>query len=528
MDQQSQPAKWRLRLQQSWRQDRRWLPILAALYGAGAALVLMRRPHFLTADAVAYLDMAGRLRQGDLGALVNAHWSPLWPAFLALCFLALPTGAPAAHAAAAFLSLLLLGQLYVALAVTAGGRRLRAFWVGAMAAAVFLTAVYHLTPDLLQALFALPFALALYLAFRTGRRRFAVLAGLLGAALYLSKCFGFPWALAAGTLAAGHSFWWERKGLKTLARINAVYLAAFLALAVVWMAALRAGYGHWMICLAGKMLTPGTGYARLETGQDMTWAASLVAPYPGQRHFWDDPGRGAGAHQQAEPGWDWGWLKKAAIYNAKFLGNMLRENPVVALAVCGLLGLAGSRARFHSLCAWLAALWVFGYALAFFQYRYLTPALPLLFFAAAGGSERLWLQWPRRRILLAAIALLLAGAQVKLAAQSARGHSEGLEYDRMILTAAALIRGDDAAGTVAADRMEESLLLAYYADRVSVNVLGPHSPEAMQAAARHFHIRYLLWRRPGEEGRRAVSDWVPLWSYHGPPGDWVLYRRPGD
>ena len=80
-------------------------------------------------------------------------------------------------------------------------------------------------------------------------------------------------------------------------------------------------------------------------------------------------------------------------------------------------------------------------------------------------------------------------------------------------------------GTVAADGLEESMLLAYHADRVSVNILGPHAAEAMESATRRFRIRYLLWKMPSQERRRLLWNWVPIWTGHGGLGTWVLFRK---
>src|SRR5262245_1638809 len=90
-------AEWRVVLQQSLRQDGYWISVFFALYAGAIALVLARRPYSLTLDAVAYLDIAERASRGDFRALINSHWSPLWPALLSLWFRLFPGGAPSAH-----------------------------------------------------------------------------------------------------------------------------------------------------------------------------------------------------------------------------------------------------------------------------------------------------------------------------------------------------------------------------------------------------------------------------------------------
>ncbi len=505
-------------LRRRFREDWKWLLPLLALYGLDATLVLARRPQFLHNDAVAYLDIAGRVLRGDFWALVNGLWSPLWPALLAAWFTVFPAGAPAAHAAAVVVSLVVLAEFYCALALAVADLPIRLFWLAALAAAVFLDSVVWITPDLLQATLILPAAAALYLAHKLASWRLAAAAGLLAAFGYLAKSFGFPWAFCLGAAVWIYQYRTGRKITARPAKITAVYLLAFLLASSFWLSALRIEYGEWTTGLAGRF----NWYVNV-LGRGMDWVGSLSTPPPGQRHLLDDPARLA---QHWPFLWDRAAVAQAVHRNARTLARYAWDNPVFLLAVVCLTGLRRRPPAFVRLCAWLAGLWTAGYLFVLVDYRYLVPAMPLLFLAAAAGSERLWARGKQAQIALAVLGLASLGVGVRTVFTAARGHIRDQVYDRMLLQAAAAIRADAAPGTIAADRLEETVRLAYYSDRVSVNTLNPHPGDAIDRAAGRFDIRYLLWTRSTPSQRRELRHWILLWSGHDAPGYWVLFKRP--
>ena len=511
---------WRTLLGRRFRRDCQWVLVFAVLYAVAAAVVIANRPQFLRNDGVAYLDNAGRIAKGEFRALVNAHWSPCWPALLAAWFAVFPAGPTATHALAATLSLVLLAEFYLALAVKVDDRRVRAFWVAALAVAIFPTAVRSLTPDLLLATLVFPLAAIFYRAHQAGSLPLAAAAGLLAALAYLAKTFAFPWALGLAMAAAGYRYWTDRKIARVTVQITALYLATFLPLSLLWMAALRGEYGEWTIGMAGKF-----NLSTYVLGHHTEWDSGLVMPRAGQRHGWDDPAR---LTQQWHFPWDWTPVRHALVENVRGLAGIAWKNPVFLFALLCLWGLPSSRPAFASLAAWLAGLWALGYLLVLIEYRYLLPAIPLLSLAAAAGAERLWRNGKQaRRTVLAVFGLGLLGVGARAATLDVVRQIREKDYDAMVLAAAAAIRADGAPGTIAADWMQESMLLAYHADRVSVNVLTPHSAVAVDEAARRFHIRYLLWKNVSEHHLRELKNWAPLWSAHGPPGRWVLLKRIG-
>lgn len=514
-------ATWQAAWRQSFRQDRRWLSVFVALYAGAALIILARRPYFLTLDAVAYLGVAEQVARGEFRSLVNAHWSPVWPALLAAWFSVFPAGVPSAHAAAVLLSLVLLMELYGVLAASVADRRVRAFWLVAVAPVVFSGAVLLLTPDLLQASLVLPLTAVLYLAHKKSSRRLALLAGALATVFYLVKCFGFPWALCLALVTAAYRYWVEGVRRRVVS-ITAMYLLVFSLGSFFWMAALRAEYGRWTICLAEKILVPGSGYLYLDTGRGLEWMGVLVEPPAGRRHLWDDPARRT--HQETVE-WDWARLQRALFQNARDVAKIVLHNAALALAFLCLWGLRPGAGGLHSLCAWLAGSWIFGYMLAYVQYRYVLPGMILLFVAAFAGAERLRANGRAWRVMLAASGVMLVAAGGVSTARELWGHSQAADYDRMLMAAAAAIRADAAPGTIAADALEESLMLAYHAGRASVNVLTPHPRAVIDEAAQRFNIRYLLWKRPSQKEQRELQDWTRLWTGHGAPGFWVLFKR---
>jgi hypothetical protein len=223
--------------------------------------------------------------------------------------------------------------------------------------------------------------------------------------------------------------------------------------------------------------------------------------------------------------WDPAAFARALVRNTRAVASVVWDAPLLALAVVCLPGRRSRKGTLEALCGWLALVWVLGYLPVYVEYRYLTPALPLFLLAAAGGAEVLFARSSKWRSALSLAAAGLLASGVLVTAFQARRHVLGRTYDQMLLGAASAIRADGAPGAVAADSLVETLLLAYYADRVSVNILRPHPAAVIDDAARRFDIRYLLWLDPSDSQRRELANWTLLWSSDQQPDRWVLFRR---
>ncbi|MGD0497294.1 MAG: hypothetical protein ABSC23_02555 [Bryobacteraceae bacterium] len=81
-----------------WCPDRVWL-VASLLVGAAAAFVSR---YAINSDGISYLDIAGRVAHGNFTALLNAYWSPLYPALISvllrLPFVGPPNEVQAIHA----------------------------------------------------------------------------------------------------------------------------------------------------------------------------------------------------------------------------------------------------------------------------------------------------------------------------------------------------------------------------------------------------------------------------------------------
>ena len=228
----------------------RW-PVAVDLFAA--ALILVTAAHTwlvrfsMNPDGVSYLDLAGRLREGDLGRFVQGYWSPAYPALLGL--LSFVTGNdPATMTLLAHLvnGIVIIGAI---LLLHAWGRRAGrpGFAVAALAALMLastgLPRIEAVTPDLLS------LALMAWLGYELlgqGGRRWAA-TGIAMGLVFLAKTSAWPWLL----LGAPLRWWWAREAPARRDVLRSSVVA--LAIALLWVVPLSLKEGH---------LTPGSA-ARL-------------------------------------------------------------------------------------------------------------------------------------------------------------------------------------------------------------------------------------------------------------------------
>jgi hypothetical protein len=266
---------------------RRWRALLRAAVVAIGAAAAFRGRHGLNADGVSYLDLGDALARGDWSLAINAYWSPLYPAALALCR-ALSGFSPAwelatvhvANFALFLLCLVAFERLLDALLeleatdeageAGAASRALLVLlgyplWLWAMAGLIDLQEV---TPDLCVAAAAL-FACEAILRLRaraTVRRGLGL--GLILGLGYLAKAAMLP--IGAGLLGVAWLAAGPRRGLRAIAAAA----AAFALIAGAWVAALSHHEGMFTTGGAGRLnyawnvlgVTPNA-YARTNLGE---------------------------------------------------------------------------------------------------------------------------------------------------------------------------------------------------------------------------------------------------------------------
>lgn len=188
----------------------------AALFGA---LIIAARRHEMSWDGIQYVEMAREAPRSAGGSLISSYWSPAYPAILAVVFAFLDPSLEgevyAVHGVGLFLYLFALGALWLLirerlLASPPGqgesdGRINRAWAAAAVAlfvfAAVWSTAIFRVTPDMLVCAAIFLAAAAVFRIDRDPRRTssFALLGLSLGLG-YWAKTSMLPLGIALSTI----------------------------------------------------------------------------------------------------------------------------------------------------------------------------------------------------------------------------------------------------------------------------------------------------------------------------------------
>lgn len=159
----------------------------------------------LNIDGVSYLDIAGRIRAGEWGALVQGYWSPLYPVLLAIVLTLGSSGAAAITVAHAFNATIAIALVMV---LWRWVRRRGDLALALFTFTAFLVAsartprIDAITPDLLLILVLVLLGLELMRADGWRGARVGLLAGL----AFLVKTSAWPWLIVI-SLIAGIATW---------------------------------------------------------------------------------------------------------------------------------------------------------------------------------------------------------------------------------------------------------------------------------------------------------------------------------
>jgi hypothetical protein len=241
--------------------------------------------YYIDPDAVAYLTMAKRAAGGEPWRLVNALWSPMHPALVALCIKGGIDALLAAHLTNALACILVLIGCYQLFRRYALSRVIALPLL--LSLAVFLTyALYkQLFCDLWQV------ALLLFYLLLVSSPRFLqkpilwLLCALLMAAAAYAKVYSFyflllhfPVALWLKQRAEGTSF-----PLKAYALTFITHLLLLLPL----VALMHQKYGFWGLSKSGSLNTSWTLVGHKSLRPDIQ--TLIPPPYPNSPYTWEDP-----------------------------------------------------------------------------------------------------------------------------------------------------------------------------------------------------------------------------------------------
>ena len=393
--------------------------VLLALAGAQA----WSSRFYATPDGVSYMDLSDAVLSGRWGELLNAYWSPLYPALIG-AFRAILHPTPYwEFAVAHLLNLLLfiaslLGYEYLIAALRAIGRTqwnkpgLETTWGAVGAYALFgaftlmMTPLVLPTPDLLVSAAALfTFGALLRIHYDIDVRRAGLALGLALAAGSLAKSFVIPWAgicLVTAVVA-----------LRGRSMRPAMMAAAVWLLAVVpWTIGLSAKYGHLTFGDTGRLTyvwyvnrveTPSAKvmpHAAATPATDSILPGVAITPNaPGTNPVWYDPARWYGdlsprfeAQRQ---------LAVIGILVAEYIASLAPVFLVIAfsLIAAGRAGVAEWWGRTWSVVVPALAALV-AYSLVLVTTRYVAPFYMTLLLMVMCG-----MRWPQRippiRMLLA-------------------------------------------------------------------------------------------------------------------------------
>lgn len=200
-------------------------------------------------DAVSYLSIAQKYTAGNLSTAINAYWSPMVSWLIALQIkLGIPA-IPAFHIIKLLsgLFLIFLAEKIIRIYYWPQWAQLACSTIIAVWAAYFT--LHWLSPD---ALMATGLLLNLYLVLNGKWLQHPRVTGLLGAAMYFTKAFGFYFFAAHLLLYISWKLMSDRKHFFYIAKKWLIISAVFLLVSITWMVVLHQRYDKWLISSAGS------------------------------------------------------------------------------------------------------------------------------------------------------------------------------------------------------------------------------------------------------------------------------------
>jgi hypothetical protein len=425
---------------------------------------------FFAADTVSYMDMASGLAQGDLSAAVAGHWSPLYPAFIAVFMHLVGAVPPADFAAARVLNMAVFIAAFAVFhmflerfvrrvcQVPTGGSEcpvppacLAAIGYAAFAWSCFsLTLLGRINPDIcvLAVVCAVAWSLLCFSEGFISRPRFAGFGAVLATG-YLFKAIVFPLSFLFMAIAAALPSL-RRRRIRILIAL-AVFLALSLPLAIAislkydrvtfgesgrysygWEVLLYKPYVHWQGEPAGSG-TPLHPTRQIMRNPDVfEFATPIVATYAP----WYDPtywNAGLNVHFDADK------QVRAVARNLRNIALVLLHDRfanvvllILAAAALGVRGLGVSRGALVRLApVWLVGMGVLAaYTPVLILPRYVAGGLLLLVLCAlASVTSRDQRAARQAGLVLAGLCVLGVGwqcgpriGQAAAAIAATRGH----------------------------------------------------------------------------------------------------------
>jgi hypothetical protein len=396
--------------------------VLATLLAGGIEGWAGRRS-YVAGDTISYIDMARRIGAGDYTAVVNGHWSPLYPVILAVFIRPFQSDSTGEFAAVRVVDFLIFAVALACFYQFVGiffesyykryerrqGRLplLSETQFHILAYALFLwcslglTIVSRVNPDILVAAFVFS-GCSVLLLFQRGKvtpGTFALFGLLLGVG-YWAKAIFFPLSFVFFAAAALVPAVWKHKSRLLLS------VAIFTVIAAPLVAMLSIRYGRFTFGESGRDTylmdilglpdihwqgdQPGSGTPVHPTRRILRSPDVLefAGPIPGTYPPWDDPAYWiAGAKMSFTIRQEWAGIVRSMKYLA-------RASWIVIPAVLLLLGMRRGLLFSRNAVSEFRSLWLVGggivaiYLPLLIELRYVSAALPILVIVAMAALER--------------------------------------------------------------------------------------------------------------------------------------------
>jgi len=501
------------------------LAALLALHLVAGGLLVAGYRFQINPDGIAYLASARKYLSGHFTDAVTGFWSPMYSWLLApLLALRVPP----------LLATKLLDLAAGALVIVGAWRLMERLAldlrVRLAAGLTLIAVVLHFgltvaTPDLLSAAFVL-----LYLGVVAdpawGDDRRAAIAGLLGAAAYLSKAYALGFVVVHLAALTAFRLWRGSDSRQRVVRAALVALGALAIVVLPWALVLSAKYGRFLLSDAGRLSWTYDGPSR--PGYPMQRDGFIAPPDALAVSAWDDPGR------LSLP--DWSPLQSPEE-RAHFEGLVKQNAASVAAVVQGFSLLALPIAVAALLLAtsrldpppsrpvWTlvsaALLYPAGYLVFHLRDRFLVAVCVLLVvlgaFAAVTLGRLLDIGRAGRAVALAVVCLSFLTAPI---AGLRAAWGDGAQWPEMARELQAVPAGARVASN---GRWRQTLYLAFHGGWRYFGEPRPGSPaDAVEGDLRRHGVEYfLLWGDPG------AFPFVARWPLVARSGALKAYRVDG-
>lgn len=337
-------------------------------------------------DGIGYMMVTRRMAEGDWHNAINGYWSPLhsWLAFpLVKAGLTEITAFRITNWILGYLMLVWIFRLSNRTSLT-GGLKTALLLVSIPVTIHF--AIYEVAADVLFCWLVLVYVDLITRENFFQSLRLNLLCGVLGALLYFSKTYAFPFFLLHFALM---QFWFFRQSAATekkrwITRNLAAGIGIFLLMSGPWIAILYQKYHILTIGYSGKINQDVHLYSRQLT----TDALMTPPPYPDAPSTWEDP---ISIPMERTPG-EYFFRPDILVKQARlFLTNVIRGvdafNRLSFLSLAILFGmgifLQQQRDRVPGIFFFTALLLPLGYLLVFIESRYIWPVGLLLLIGGA-------------------------------------------------------------------------------------------------------------------------------------------------